>query len=176
MTKKPAASQALQNMNKTELAKLDRSLQDLRDAADDAGRALAQFYKDRIKKRGIHLDAYRFANKLNALGSVAKRQAFLVDFDKLRQLHGWDDQKNLFEDDKTAPQKADEAKAKAKSVVKEKPKTKVAKKSEQKALPAPAKAKNGNGHAAAAKPTRVARRGAALFDESATGDDEARPN
>lgn len=102
--KAKAPAPALQSMTKPELAKINRELKDLRETSDDAGMALASAYK-KIKKRGINLEAFKLAEKLNRLDSPAKIQSFLVDFDRLRQLHGWDDQQNLFEADKTAPQK-----------------------------------------------------------------------
>ena len=167
MAKKAAVSTALQNMSKADLAKLDRSLKDLMAAKDDAGVAVARFYKNKIKKPGIHEDAYKLANKLNALGSPAKVQAFLVDFDKLRQMYGWDDQKNLFEEDKTAPQKADEKKAAAKA-------DKPAKADKNAPKSEPAERAKKNGHSDEPKGKRVARRGAALFDES--DKDDERPD
>lgn len=190
MSAKPVS--ALQNMNKGDLAKMNRELRELEEAAGDAGGAVAKFFKDKVKKRGINEGAYKLARKINSLDNAAKQQAFLRDFDKLRQMYGWDDQKNLFEADKTAPQKADEKPKKTGTAV---------------AVLKPAKAAkaaNGNGHAKpAGRPAKAAKAKAAdlatganarvnrrseraaaaavkpkgrtaLFDEDPKGTDEAR--
>ena len=88
---KAVPSPVLQSMTKGELSKINRELADLREAADDGSIALANAYK-KLKKRGINLEAFKLSEKLNRLASPTKIQSFLLDFDKLRELHGWDDQ------------------------------------------------------------------------------------
>lgn len=177
-----APPSVLQSMTKADLGKLNRELNDLTDAADDAGTAVASFYKNKVKKRGINTQAFNLARKINALDNSAKQQSFLRDFDRLRELFGWDAQKNLFDADKTAPQKkAEQAEVKliaAKPADKPVSRAKLA--AEKAAIgkanaPKATKKANGNGHKKAeTKPSRVARKPAtraALFDEDAAGPD-----
>lgn len=105
------AESALKGMSKSDLAKLRKSLKDFESAKEDATAALAKALKDKIGKRGISIEAWKLADKINDLNNAQKQQGFLRDFDVLRELFGWDDQKNLFEEDKTAVQKKDETKA-----------------------------------------------------------------
>lgn len=155
-------------MSKTDLLKLNRELNDLEEVKDDGTTSVAKFYKDKIKKRGINTEAFKLFHKLNGLDNSAKQQAFLRDFDQLRKLAGWDNQKNLFEADKTAPQKADEKAAKAPAV----PKAAAKAAAESAKLGAKANAatnKRTERAAAKAAPSR-----AALFDENSDGDDAPR--
>lgn len=101
-TKSPA--RALQAMQKPEFAKMMRELKDHHDAADEAAMSVASAYK-KVKKRGINLDAIKLVRRLMTLDNPAKVQAFLADFDRGRELAGFDDQQQLFEEDKTKPQK-----------------------------------------------------------------------
>lgn len=164
MTKKGIPAPALQSMTKPELGKINRELKDLRAAADDGSTALASAYK-KLKKRGINLEAFKLSEKLNRLDNPAKIQSFLADFDRLRELHGWDDQSQLFDDDKTRPQKEAEKAAKTK------PKSAAEKKADKKAGELAAKSnaavnKRSEKAAAKQKGSRVA-----LFGESSDGDD-----
>lgn len=104
MTKTKVPSPALKAMTKAELSKTKNQAKDLREVADEGSTALARFYSG-LKKRGVNLDAWKLAEKLDRLDNPAKIQAFLADFDRLRELYGFDDQQQLFEDDKTKPQK-----------------------------------------------------------------------
>lgn len=97
-------SPALAAMTKQDYAKLKRDIKDRHEAADDAAIEVATGYKT-LKKRGINLDAFKLVLKLTRLDNPAKIQAFLADFDRLRELEGFDDQQQLFEEDKTKPQK-----------------------------------------------------------------------
>lgn len=102
--KKPPAT-VLLNMDRNGFAKVMQQLGEVHEASDDAAIAVANEYK-KFKKQGVNLDALRLVRKLKAMGSAVKIQAFLVDFDRMRDLAGFDDQLALFEEDKTAPQKA----------------------------------------------------------------------
>lgn len=107
---KKAPESALKGLSKSDLAKLRKVLKDYEAAKEEATSALAKAIKDKIGKRGISVDAWKLAEKIQDLDNAQKQQAFLRDFDVLRELYGWDDQKQLFEEDKTAAQKKDEAK------------------------------------------------------------------
>lgn len=111
---KPGAP-ALQAMTKPEFAKLTRTLKDLHDAAGESAMEVAKGYKTVKKTRGINLDALKLIMKLRAKDNPGKVQNFLADFDKMRELAGFDDQGTLFEDDKTTPQKKAESAAVAKT-------------------------------------------------------------
>lgn len=102
--KKPTPAPALVSMTREGFAKIMRELKDEHDAADEAAMSVASAYKA-VKKRGINLEALRLVRKLSTLDNPAKIQSFLADFDRLRELAGFDDQQQLFEDDKTKPQK-----------------------------------------------------------------------
>ncbi|MEI6282063.1 MAG: hypothetical protein WCP82_05015 [Alphaproteobacteria bacterium] len=94
----------LASMTKTKFAQILQDLADLHSAADDGAMEVAKGYKS-LKKQGINLDALKLVRKLRGYDNPAKVQAFLADFDKFRELAGFDDQQNLFEEDKTKPQK-----------------------------------------------------------------------
>ena len=102
--RKKAAATVLQNMTKENFAKVLRDLDDEHKAADDAAMSVAGAYK-KMKKQGVHLDALRLVRKLHAMGSAVKVQAFLADFDRMRELAGFNDQLALFDGDKAKPQK-----------------------------------------------------------------------
>lgn len=101
---KKAPAPALQQMQKPEFSKMMRELKDQHDAADEAAMSVASAYK-KVKKRGINLEAIRLVRRLMTLDNPSKVQAFLADFDRGRELAGFDDQQQLFEEDKTTPQK-----------------------------------------------------------------------
>lgn len=112
MAAKPKKGPApvLASMTKAKFNTIMQELADLHSAADDGSAEVMKGYKT-LKKQGINLDALKLVRKLKTLDNPAKCQAFLSDFDKLRELAGFDDQQNLFEEDKTRPQKDAEASA-----------------------------------------------------------------
>ncbi len=152
MAAKPKKGPApvLASMTKTKFAQIMQELADLHSAADDGATEVMKGYKT-LKKQGINLDALKLVRKLKTLDNPAKIQSFLADFDKLRELAGFDDQQNLFEEDKTKPQKDAETAAAA-----------PAKAKAEKPAKTPLKVVKGGGKPAATK--------AAIFDE---GDGEA---
>jgi hypothetical protein len=106
--KKGKASTVLLTMSPDKFLKQLQELKDLHGAADDAAMAVASGYKS-LKKQGMNLEALKLTQKLVSLGNPAKVAAFLADFDKMRELAGLDAQLALFDEDKTAPQKAAES-------------------------------------------------------------------
>lgn len=112
---KRKASTVLLTMDQNKFAKVLADLKERHSAADEAAIEVANGYKT-LKKQGVNLDALKLASKLVWLGNPAKVAAFLADFDRMRELAGLDAQLSLFEEDKTAPQKAAEGSESAKVV------------------------------------------------------------
>lgn len=106
--KKRTAAPVLASMTKPGFNKMLLELNDEHGAADEAAMSVASAYK-KLKKQGINLEAIRLVRRLKGLDNPSKIQAFLADFDRLRELAGFDDQQQLFEEDKTAPQKQAES-------------------------------------------------------------------
>ncbi len=161
---KKTPSPVLASMTKAKFVTIMQELNDLHQAADDGAMSVASGYKS-LKKQGINLDALKLVRKLRGLDNPAKIQAFLCDFDRLRELAGFDDQQNLFEEDKTAPQKTAES-GKVVNLRSDKPNNKetAAAVAEVIKETKPKKGAKGGGKAAAAK--------AALFDEGDGDPDE----
>lgn len=106
---KKGPAPALAAMTKTQFAAMMRELNELHQAADDGAMAVASGYKNVKKAKAINLESLKLVRKLSQWNNPAKVQSFLADFDKLRELAGFDDQQNLFEEDKTKPQKDGES-------------------------------------------------------------------